>query len=500
MLLVETPRASVASVSSAVAVAGPGDLRPASGGRWPVGRLQVALGIIVAAQLTSLAFLLLEPAAVLGTILPEGADIPVRTSVALVWAVGMSLLATAVLGLRAVLVARYRPTVDVGDDRLPMLTVVVPAFNEGRQVLLTLRSLAASRYPKGRLQVVAVDDGSTDDTWHWIEVGAEENPHLVTPVRCPKNGGKRQALLEGFARATGEVIITVDSDSEVLRDTLRLMVGPLVDDPNCGAVAGNVRVLNREGGAIPRMLEAAFTSAFDFIRAAESEAGGVMCCPGALSAWRRSIIDDVKGEWSQQTFFGYAATIGEDRALTNLVLRSGYTVRYQADAIVLTQVPVTTRVLCKMLLRWGRSNVRESIVLGRFLFRSQRRDGGGRGLMKVLYLWGVSRTAISALIGLPALAAILMTPALLPWLLVATCLGALPMAAVTTARRGLRQGVWALPWALYALTCTSWIGFYALVTAHKSGWLTRAHTPSKVSAIGQAVDVVEVPGPTMAAA
>jgi hyaluronan synthase len=440
--------------------------------------LKIALAIVFLAQLATLVVLGRDHVQVLTAVLPAGVEVSPRGAAALAFAVATSVAMTIVLALRVFLVSRYRPVVDVGDDALPRLTVVVPAFNEGRQVLLTLRSLAASRYPRRRLQIVAVDDGSTDDTWSFIEAGAAEHPELVTAVRCPKNGGKRQALLEGFARATGDVIITVDSDSEVMRDTLRLMVGPLVKDPNCGAVAGNVRVLNREGGIIPRMLEASFTSAFDFIRAAESVGGAVMCCPGALSAWRRSIIDDVKGEWSRQTFFGYAATIGEDRALTNLVLRGGYTVAYQADAIVLTQVPVTVRVLCKMLLRWGRSNVRESIVLGRFLFSNVRRDGGGRGITKVLYLWGVTRTALSALVAVPALAVVLSTPALLPWLALATALGALPMAAITTARRGLHNGVWAFPWAFFALVCTSWIGFYALVTAHKSGWLTRAHTPS----------------------
>ena len=281
----------------------------------------------------------------------------------------LGLLATTVVLWRVALVARYRPVPEVGDARLPRLTVIVPAYNEGRQVLSTLRSLALSRYPRERLQLIAVDDGSQDDTWAWIRRGAEELGPQLTTVRCARNGGKKHALAEGIRRATGEIVVTVDSDSEVLPDTLRLLVAPLVIDSRAVRWRGTSGSSTATTGVLPRMLDACFTSSFDFGRAGESEVGGVMCCPGALSAWRTRMLRGVLDEWLGQTFFGQPAAIGEDRALTNLVLRSGATVRYQSTAIVLTQVPTTLRVLCKMLLRWARSNVRESLVLGSFIFR-----------------------------------------------------------------------------------------------------------------------------------
>ncbi|MEZ4484248.1 MAG: glycosyltransferase family 2 protein, partial [Syntrophotaleaceae bacterium] len=120
----------------------------------------------------------------------------------------------------------YKPYEPVGDDRLPVVTVVIPAYNEGQQVLATVRSIMASRYPLSKMQVICVDDGSQDDTWHWMQRAQEEYPQRVRLIRQPCNRGKREALLAGFAQALGQVYVTIDSDSEVLPDTLRQVVSP----------------------------------------------------------------------------------------------------------------------------------------------------------------------------------------------------------------------------------------------------------------------------------
>ncbi|MDD4891393.1 MAG: glycosyltransferase family 2 protein [Phycisphaerae bacterium] len=178
--------------------------------------------------------------------------------------------------LRLALALVYRPIPAPNDDQLPSVTVVVPAYNEGRLVRETLLSLLASDYPAGRMQIIAVDDGSTDDTWKHIKRTARESAGRVAAIRCPVNRGKRWALHEGFVRATGDVIVTVDSDSVVSPATLRRLVAPLAADATVGAVAGNVRVLNRDEGLIPRLLSVAFVFAFDFSRAAESVLGSVL--------------------------------------------------------------------------------------------------------------------------------------------------------------------------------------------------------------------------------
>lgn len=380
---------------------------------------------------------------------------------------------------RLYLVLMYKPDASVSDAELPPLTVIVPAFNEGRQVYATLLSLINSDYPRDRLQIIAVNDGSADDTWHWMQRGAVEHSDRIIALNCRVNRGKRAALYEGFTRAKGDVIVTVDSDSEVLRDTLRNLVSPMVRDERVGAVAGNVRVLNENQGALPAMLDVMFTFSFEFIRAGESRLDTVTCCPGALAAYRRDVVDVVKDEWLEQTFMGQPANIGEDRALTNLILKQGYLSRYQSNAIVLTEVPNNTRQLSKMLLRWARSNVRETLAMASFAFTKFRKSSAlGARVMLVLALWRLALTpfAFAALI-----LAVVTTPQILPWVVLVTMLTALPQAVLYACWRGSARALWAFPYSAYNLLCLSWIAPYAFFTPHHSGWLTR-QTPKPVAA------------------
>jgi hyaluronan synthase len=179
-------------------------------------------------------------------------------------------------------------------------------------------------------------------------------------VRFAENQGKRAALAEGFRRARGDVVITVDSDSVIERQTLLAMAGPF-RNPRVGAVAGKVAVYNRYEGLLPRMLHVRFTLSFDFLRSAQSTYGTVYCCPGALAAYRASVVREVLAQWEHQRFLGAPCTFGEDRALTNFILACGFDTIYQKTAVVHTVVPETYGKLCKMYLRWDRSYVREEI-------------------------------------------------------------------------------------------------------------------------------------------
>jgi hyaluronan synthase len=188
----------------------------------------------------------------------------------------------------------------------------------------------------------------------------------------PKNGGKREALRAGFVRARGEVVVTVDSDSKLDPGALKAIVAPIVKDAEVAAVAGKVVVLNRYESVLTRLLAARFFITFDFSRAVQSRFGAVLCCPGALTAYRREAVLKVLSAWTAQTFLGSPCTIGEDRALTTWLLRAGYRSVYQASAIVQTLVPARMSGVARMLVRWERGNVRESLVLLPLLFTRWR--------------------------------------------------------------------------------------------------------------------------------
>ena len=277
-------------------------------------------------------------------------------------------MGTLLLCFRTLLWFRYRPHVSATMEDAPVLTVVIPAYNEGSMVAKAIDSVAAAYYPRDCLEIFVVDDGSRDDTWQHIQRAAARHPALVSTLRFTENRGKRAALASAFRQARGEIVITIDSDSVIEPETLLAMAGPF-RDPGIGAVAGKVVVYNRMEGIIPRMLHVRFILSFDFLRAAESTYGNVYCTPGALSAYRASAVRKVLDRWLHQTFLGVPSTYGEDRALTNFIFERGYDSVYQRTGVVHTIVPSTYAMLCKMYLRWERSYIREDLHFLRLLWK-----------------------------------------------------------------------------------------------------------------------------------
>jgi hyaluronan synthase len=283
---------------------------------------------------------------------------------------GYTLLMFLFQGARTILWARYRP-IPLQNENLPTLTVIIPAYNEGAMVEHSLYSVARANYPREKLEIICIDDGSTDDTWRYIERARGRYPRLIKTVRFGKNLGKKEGLYAGFRRGRGEILVTVDSDSIIEKHSLRHLVAPLQRDDRLGAVAGNVRVYNRHAGLMGKMQWVRYVN-LDFLRASQSLYKTVTCTPGSLAAYRRTALLPILAAWRQQTFFGAPCSHSEDRALTNWILRGGWYTYYQRTAKVYTIVPETYRGVVNMYLRWERGNVRESLVQLGYLFTRYR--------------------------------------------------------------------------------------------------------------------------------
>lgn len=366
----------------------------------------------------------------------------------------------------------YKPIESVSDEELPTCTVIVPAYNEGKLVYNTLLSLAISDYPEHKMQIFAVDDGSTDDTWYWIKEAKLKLGDRLTTFKQPKNQGKRHALNIGFELGTGEIFVTVDSDSIVKVDTVRNLVSPFVTNEECGAVAGNVQVLNSSKAILPKMLNVSFVMSFEFMRSAESRLGSVLCTPGAAAAYRKSAVMACLPEWISQTFMGAPSDIGEDRAMTNMILKQGQHVLFQSNALVLTNVPEDYTGLYKMFIRWSRSNVRENIMMAKFVF-SNFREGSKFGT-RILFI----NQSLKIIMAFPAMLFMLFFIVMHPLLFISsTLLGILIVSSFPVLFYAKRYSVWQSFWAYsYSIFYTFslfWITPYAIVTASKSGWLTR---------------------------
>ena len=367
---------------------------------------------------------------------------------------------------------RYKPIESVEDEFLPTCTVIVPAYNEGKLVWQTLLSIANSDYPTHKLQILAIDDGSQDDTWYWMNKAKKELGDRIYIYQQPENKGKRHALYRGFNLGTGEIFVTIDSDSVIKKDTLRNMVSPFVVDENCGAVAGNVRVLNNKKAILPKMLIVSFVMSFEFVRSAESELGTVLCTPGALAAYRSSAVFKCLPEWINQTFMGEVSDIGEDRAMTNMILKQGMKVLFQRNAYVLTDVPEKYNGLYKMFIRWGRSNVRENLVMANYVFTNFRKDSktGARLLFINQFL-----TIIMTYPFMFFMFFFIFTHPLL--FLSSTLFGILIVSSFSALfyakKYSVSDSLWAYAYSIFYTFSLFWITPYAIATAGKKGWLTR---------------------------
>jgi hyaluronan synthase len=267
---------------------------------------------------------------------------------------------------------RYRPIDSRQVSEWPLLTIVLPVYNEGTAIFSTIASIAASDYPARQLRIIAVDDGSRDDTYQQLLRAQKHFPGRMDLIRFPENRGKRQALYEAFLLIETPIVITVDSDTEVAPDAIHELVAPLLLFPRLGAVTGRIRILNREANLLTRMLDVNFAMAFDFTRAIESTFSSVFCTSGAFSAYRTSVLRRVMDAWRNQTFLGRPCSYGEDRSLANFFLRLGHGTAFQRTAVARTRVPETIGMILKMLTRWARSNIRESIVFMALMFHPNR--------------------------------------------------------------------------------------------------------------------------------
>lgn len=382
------------------------------------------------------------------------------------------LIQVAYLLYIAYLFLKYKTISSVSDEALPKVTVIVPAYNEGSLVYQTLKSIVNSNYPADKLEIIAVDDGSKDDTWRWICKAGDDLVGNIKLYRQPQNRGKRHALHRGFTTGTGDVFITIDSDSIIEENTIRNLVSPFVVNKKCGAVAGNVRVLNKNEGIIPKMLNVSFVFSFEFIRSAQSSLGFVLCTPGALSAYRREAVLHCLDQWINQKFAGKYATIGEDRAMTNMIISQGYEVKFQKNACVLTNTPTGFKNLHKMFTRWGRSNVRETLMMGKFIFKDFR--SANKIGARLIFV----NQCLKLLLAIPLTVFMIYFFITHPIFYISSALmssfifSSIQMVFFSR-QYNFTESLWAYPYSVFYLLALFWITPFSIATVKNGGWLTR---------------------------
>lgn len=251
----------------------------------------------------------------------------------------------------------------------PMITFVIPCMNEEAAIFTTIEKCFEADYPAHLREVVVINDGSTDNTLSEIMRAKALYPELVV-VDWSENQGKRHGMAEGFKRAHGEIIIQLDSDSYIEPSTVRGIIEPF-RNPHVGAVSAHTDPLNPDVNILTKMQTAYYFMSFRILKAAESTFHTVFCCSGCASAYRREAVLPILDVWLTETFWGLPVTWGDDRSITNRVIKQGYSTLYTDKARAYTIVPTNLRQFIKQQLRWKKGWFVNSIFASKFIVRRE---------------------------------------------------------------------------------------------------------------------------------
>ncbi len=275
-----------------------------------------------------------------------------------------SLIAGLFVVSRFLIASMYVPPRDHGYE--PTISVLVPCMNEEAVIRQTIERIFGARYPDDKLEVVCVNDGSTDGTLEQMRAAQTRHPNLVV-VDFQKNRGLSHAWAVGVLLGRGEFIVCVDSDTFIFPGSLqKLMQG--FTDPAVGGISGHCDVENSRNNLLTRMQDVRYFFSYKVMKAAESVSGTVSCLPGCFSAYRRVCVLHVLDEWLNATVMGEHGNFGDDRSLTNYILRD-YKILYDDRALATTIAPDRWGQYVRQQARWARSYLREIMKVGRWMWR-----------------------------------------------------------------------------------------------------------------------------------
>jgi len=223
----------------------------------------------------------------------------------------------------------------------PKITVIVPAYNEEKVIDTTVQALLETKYPDK--EIILVDDGSKDKTFDIISKYKKQ-----AKVLQKTNGGKASAINFGLAYSTGEIIVIVDADTIIGRDSLAHLAMVFSSDKNIAAVAGNVKVRNRKNW-LTWCQAIEYVSGIQIARRALDVFGAISVVPGALGSFRKSTLEEI-GSYHKDTLV-------EDFDVTLKILKTKSVIAASANATAYTEAPESLKSLYKQRKRWYGGNL-----------------------------------------------------------------------------------------------------------------------------------------------
>lgn len=235
-------------------------------------------------------------------------------------------------------------------SRWPKVSILIPAHNEDIVIRNTLRSMVELDYPKDCLEVIVINDNSSDRTGEFVEEYCRQYPFIHVIHTFPPEGGKGKshALNRALEDATGEYIVVYDADNNPERSAIKHLVDPILDNPAVGAVVGKFRVINAKKNLLTRFINIETISFQWMAQAGRWRWFHISTIPGTNFLIRRSILDELGG-WDVKA-------LAEDTELSIRVYEKGYEIQFHPLAVTWEQEPETWKVWFKQRTRWARGN------------------------------------------------------------------------------------------------------------------------------------------------
>lgn len=350
----------------------------------------------------------------------------------------------------------------------PSLSIVIPCKNEGKEIYSTMQKCLQSDYPKNKVEIIAINDGSTDNTLNeMLRLKRDYPDRKVKVINFRKNKGKRRGMYVGFKKATGEIILQIDSDSYPAPNAFKKIVVPFLDE-RVGATVGHTDPSNKDKNLMTKIQTAYYFMSFRAMKATESIFDMVFCCSGCFSAYRREYVLPVLDAWLDEKFMGKEIIFGDDRALTNWIIREGYKTIYVADAIAYTAVPEKLKQFFKQQVRWKKGWFINSM---RILPEVIKRD------KFVAFTYFLPLIILTLTTPFLALKALIINPIFFGISSHHYVIGIILVSFLLFAHYGLyskeRYGKYMILWSILNMTIFSYILLYALYDLRNMAWGTR---------------------------
>ncbi len=245
----------------------------------------------------------------------------------------------------------YKDKTDLAaDDQLPMVSAMIPARNEELVIEKTVRAILAMDYPKEKLEIVVINDKSTDKTEEIVKRLSKEDcrVRLLTWPSAPRGSGKAHALNEGMKLCRHPIIAIYDGDNNPSKDSLRILCTYMVRNPKLAAALGKFRCINRNRNILTRMVNIETLSFQWMIQAGRFWFSKFAVLPGTNYVIKKEALESVGG-WDEKA-------ITEDSELSVRLQMKNYQVQFVPTSVTWEQEPETLKVWIKQRTRWVRGN------------------------------------------------------------------------------------------------------------------------------------------------